>query len=203
MRIHQWNELRTLLPLLLGITLLISLAVAACSTSTAEQPATDQPAAEDQTGSHADDAATDDHDGDANAHDGAADDHEDHAAADHDEPEQIVVTMTDQLTFGPEEIVVPAGQPVRLVISNDGSALHDFTVDQIPVTHIHHEGDSMDSDHMAGEGHDEFDLHMALDGGDAGVLEFIPGEPGEYVFHCTVPGHTENGMHGELIVRAN
>lgn len=218
MRIYRSNEFRTLLlPLLLALALLASIAVTACSSGTAEDSETGAPAA----GEHADgvghDDVSDDHADDADhgdldetageeTHDddghGPDDGHEDEVSTGHDDPEEIVVMMTDQLTFGPEEIVVPAGEPVRLVINNQGQALHDFTVDQIPVTHMHHDGGSVDEDHMSGEGHDEFDLHVALDGGDAGVLEFVPGEPGEYVFHCTVPGHTDGGMHGELIVRA-
>lgn len=198
MRFYRSNEFRTLLlPLLLALALLASIAVAACSSGTAEDSEAGAPAA----GEHADGDGHDDV-SDGHADDADNDDHEDELSTGHDDPEEIVVTMTDQLTFGPEEIVVPAGEPVRLVINNQGQALHDFTVDQIPVTHMHHDGGSVDEDHMSGEGHDEFDLHVALDGGDAGVLEFVPGEPGEYVFHCTVPGHTEGGMHGELIVRA-
>lgn len=213
MRTQRRNHLGTLLlPLLLAVALVVSISVAACSGSTADEPVEKAPVAEEEAG-HDDAAEHDDADGhDADAgehnegdtHDNAASDSRDDtdAVADHGEADEFVVTMTDQLTYGPEEIVVPAGEPIRLVINNDGQALHDFTVDQIAVTHMHHEGGSMDTAHMAGEGHDEYDLHMALDGGDAGVLEFIPGEPGEYVFHCSVPGHTEAGMHGELVVRA-
>jgi uncharacterized cupredoxin-like copper-binding protein len=201
MKTHNSDGFKAfLLPILLAVALVTAIAVAACSDDSSEEAVSDEPAAEehvDDAGSHDD---GDSHD-DADSHD-EGDSHDDDDAAAHAAPEEIVVVMNDDLTYGPNEILVEAGQPVRLVLDNTGTALHDFTVEEIAVTHMHHEGGSMDADHMAGEGHDEFPLHMALDGGDAGTLEFIPGEPGEYVFHCTVPGHTENGMHGTLVVKA-
>jgi uncharacterized cupredoxin-like copper-binding protein len=92
------------------------------------------------------------------------------------------------------------GQPVHLTIENVGLALHDFTVDEMAVHVSSHEGDSDDGDHADSGGHDEAALHLALDGDTTGVLEFTPEEAGEYVFHCTVLGHTEGGMFGTLIV---
>lgn len=118
----------------------------------------------------------------------------------HDEAVEVSVIMTDDLTFEPGEIVVEAGTPVVLTIENAGLALHDFTIDDMPVHVAHHEGDSEDMSHMEGADHDEFAVHMALDGNGAGTLEFTPEEAGEYEFHCTVLGHTEAGMHGTLIV---
>jgi uncharacterized cupredoxin-like copper-binding protein len=207
MKTHSSGGLRAfLLPILLAIALVTAFAVAACSDDSSEEAVSDEPAAEehvDDADAHEDGDTHDDGDSheDADSHD-EGDSHDDGYDAAHGTPEEIVVVMSDDLTYGPNEVVVKAGQPVRLVLDNEGTILHDFTVEEIPVTHMHHEGGSMDMDHMAGEGHDEFPLHMALDGGDAGTLEFIPGESGEYVFHCTVPGHTENGMHGTLVVKA-
>ena len=36
--------------------------------------------------------------------------------------------------------------------------------------------------------------------GESGQSEFIPGEEGTYYYICTVPGHREQGMVGEIIV---
>ena len=36
--------------------------------------------------------------------------------------------------------------------------------------------------------------------GDSGTSEFIPPEPGTYYYLCTVPGHRELGMVGEIVV---
>ena len=138
----------------------------------------------------------------------SADDHSDadditgadaHSEADDHVGVEVLVSMTDELTFGPNEIVVETGQPVVLTIENVGLALHDFTIDEIAANVGHGEGGSSDSDHT-GSGHDEFALHLALDGNATGTLEFTPLEAGEYEFHCTVPGHTESGMIGTLTV---
>jgi len=39
-----------------------------------------------------------------------------------------------------------------------------------------------------------------LKSGDSGSSEFVPTEPGTYYYICTVPGHRELGMVGEIIV---
>lgn len=36
--------------------------------------------------------------------------------------------------------------------------------------------------------------------GQSGTAEFIPPEPGTYYYICTVPGHREQGMMGEIVV---
>ena len=46
----------------------------------------------------------------------------------------------------------------------------------------------------------EYDLHVAVDGGASGTLEFTPTAAGEYEFTCTVTGHAEGGMMGTLTV---
>ncbi len=43
-------------------------------------------------------------------------------------------------------------------------------------------------------------MSNALKPGDAGSSEFIAGEEGTYYYICTVPGHREQGMVGEIIV---
>ena len=36
--------------------------------------------------------------------------------------------------------------------------------------------------------------------GESGTSEFVPAEEGTYYYICTVPGHREQGMVGEIIV---
>jgi uncharacterized cupredoxin-like copper-binding protein len=185
--------------------------LAACSSSADEDRGqADQAAAHvddvDANGDAGDVTDADDHDAEADAaHDDDADEHSD-ADGDHDadgggdhDAVEIVVSMTDGLTFEPSQIEVEAGQAVRLTIENAGLALHDFTIGEMAVHVGDHEGDSDDLSHMDGEEHDNA-LHMALDGGTTGTIEFTPEEAGEYEFHCTVLGHTEGGMIGTLIV---
>ncbi|MCW1885386.1 plastocyanin/azurin family copper-binding protein [Luteolibacter flavescens] len=39
-----------------------------------------------------------------------------------------------------------------------------------------------------------------LSGGQTGTLNFVAGEPGEYLFFCSSPGHFDK-MHGKIIVK--
>ncbi len=207
----------TLLKLMAAVLLVVTSAVflAACSDSGDDDTGGANDAAEhvddtiDTAGDadeHTDgDAVADDHDADADDHDADADDHDadadDHTDGDdHGDAVEVVVSMTDQLRFEPNEIVVEAGQPVRLTIENAGLALHDFTIDEIEVHVSSHEGDSDDSDHADSAEHGDHALHLALDGNSTGALEFTPEEAGEYQFLCTVEGHAANGMFGTLIV---
>lgn len=114
---------------------------------------------------------------------------------------EITVTMSDELSFDPNEITVKVGQPVRLTVNNSGAALHDFTVEEIAVEDVMSEGSQASP--TAGHGMTasaEFALHVPVDGGSTGTLEFTPTEAGEYEFMCTVTGHAEAGMTGMLIV---
>lgn len=113
---------------------------------------------------------------------------------------EIHLRMTDQIRFDPAEIEVEAGVPVRLVIDNsEAASIHDFSVKAIPVTDVSHGGEA-DMGHMGMDSSDDYDLHLALESGTDGVLEFTPTEAGKYEFMCTVTGHAQAGMTGTLIV---
>ena len=113
---------------------------------------------------------------------------------------EIHLRMTDQIRFDPAEIQVEAGVPVRLVIDNsEAASIHDFSVKAISVKDVSHEGEA-DVGHIGMNSADDYDLHLALESGTDGVLEFTPTEAGEYEFMCTVTGHAQAGMTGTLIV---
>lgn len=114
---------------------------------------------------------------------------------------EISMTMSDELAFDPDRIQARVGQMVRLTMNNSGKALHDFTVEEMPVDNVTSEG----SGATATGGHGmsmsaEYALHVAVAGGGSGALEFMPMEAGEYGFMCTEPGHAESGMTGTLVV---
>ncbi len=110
---------------------------------------------------------------------------------------QITVNMTE-FAFTPNVINVSAGQPVELTLINDGAVEHDFVVEIIPVDDVSTEG--MEMDHMSGD-HAEYDLHSATAAGSTSTLRFTVTEPGTYKIICSVPGHADAGMVGELIVK--
>jgi uncharacterized cupredoxin-like copper-binding protein len=103
---------------------------------------------------------------------------------------------TKGMAFDRNEIEVEAGRPVRLQLVNSDVVLHDFSVLKIAVK-VTKQGH--DEHQMHG---DEPDLHVSAAAGKSSTIEFTPLEPGTYTFFCTVEGHRESGMVGELIVKA-
>ncbi len=48
---------------------------------------------------------------------------------------------------------------------------------------------------------DEFGVHEILPAGKTVTVQFTPDKAGEFGFYCNIPGHTEAGMKGTLIVK--
>lgn len=111
---------------------------------------------------------------------------------------KVTVTMSE-FAFEPASITVTAGQPVEITLVNEGAIEHDFAIEVIPAKDVSTEG-SM-SGHDSSDQHAEFDLHTATGSGETSVLRFTPTQPGTYKIICSVPGHLDAGMTGELIVK--
>ncbi len=87
----------------------------------------------------------------------------------------VEIDMVD-IAFQPDAIEIPANTPVTIKLINKGAAQHEFKVyDQ------------------------DIDSGLVDPGATAEVTVNLP--PGEYKFHCPVPGHTEAGMVGTLTVK--
>ncbi len=116
---------------------------------------------------------------------------------------QLSVTAND-ITFTPDRLEAQVGQRVTLTLHNEAAIEHDFSIMDIPTTG---EVTAGEADHDAG-GHDmsdmevQPDVHVAAPPGESASVEFIPAEPGEYEYVCTVTGHKEAGMTGILTVSA-
>jgi uncharacterized cupredoxin-like copper-binding protein len=131
---------------------------------------------------------------------GGSDDGESASSGETSGPLEVRLVADDEggdLAFEPKEIRARVGQTVRLVLDNEGLVLHDFSVEGMPVrgmmaTGAEHGGHETGSEGMA--------VHVASDPGQTGELQFVPLEPGTYVFFCSVVGHREAGMEGRLIV---
>ena len=110
---------------------------------------------------------------------------------------KITVTVKE-FAFDPNVITVTAGEPVELTFINEGAVEHDFAVEVIPVTDVSTSGSG--DHHMSGD-HSKYALHTSTPAGETSTLTFTPTEPGTYKIICSVPGHLEAGMTGELIVK--
>ena len=114
--------------------------------------------------------------------------------------QDVSLTATD-IAYDATQLAVPANQPVRLTLENDGVLEHDFTIREIAVADVHAPAESEADGHAMSEDVHDLALHVAApaNGGQA-VLEFTPTEAGEYEYYCTVSGHKEAGMVGTLVV---
>jgi uncharacterized cupredoxin-like copper-binding protein len=96
-------------------------------------------------------------------------------------PETTVRIRASGVRFDPTTLELRAGVPTRIELQNDGVLEHALVV-KAP--------NSTD---------DWIHLHAKAGDSDTGVYRLT--EPGRYPFSCTIPGHTEAGMVGELVVK--
>lgn len=110
----------------------------------------------------------------------------------------ITVEMSD-FAYSPSSITVPAGEPVTLTLRNIGNIEHDFVVEKIDATTKVVQDSGSDAHHAHGE-EQNYDLHVSANAGDTSAIELTVTEPGSYQVFCSVEGHKEAGMIGELVV---
>ena len=81
------------------------------------------------------------------------------------------------------------GDKVIFNVDNGGISFHAFGV-------------TKDTEGVTGiiPGSEIGSMSSALKGGESGSSEFVAGEEGTYYYICTIPGHREQGMVGEIIV---
>ncbi|QOR64590.1 cupredoxin domain-containing protein [Cytobacillus suaedae] len=97
-------------------------------------------------------------------------------------------------SYSPSKIIVKKDNPVTLTLINHDSLEHDLEIKNINV--------QIDSkDQHSNHSHGDVDFHLHVKGENQAELTFTPLEKGVYKFYCTIPGHTENGMIGELEVK--
>lgn len=117
---------------------------------------------------------------------------------------EYTVTATD-LAYDKDRLEATAGQPVQIVLQNQGSLQHDFSIMEMPHTGeivVEEETGDMDEHDMEmSEMGIVPEIHVATPAGGSGTIQFTPSQPGEYEFFCTVPGHKEAGMVGTLVVK--
>lgn len=111
---------------------------------------------------------------------------------------EITVEATD-FAYNPVSVTVPAGQPVTLTLNNTGAVEHDFVVDKINVTDVQASDTGPAAHHQMGD-MPKYDLHFFAKAGDTAILNFTALEPGTYEIFCSIEGHREAGMIGQLIV---
>ena len=109
----------------------------------------------------------------------------------------IEVVALDELSFDPGTIEIDAGETVRFVVTNAGSAVHDFYVgtEDEQMAHEAEMGET-GMDHGADPEADA----LTLEAGETDELTVTFDEPGTVLFACHQPGHYDGGMIGTITV---
>ncbi len=98
-------------------------------------------------------------------------------------PELCVEIGEYDIFFKPNLVTIPADTPVRIVLTNHGAALHNFSI----------------TDH---KNPDLKNLNISIDTDPGKTSETTINAPeGTYYFFCDQPGHEQAGMFGYLEVK--
>jgi len=103
-------------------------------------------------------------------------------------PRLVEIAMSDQLNFVPHDVPVTSGETVTFLLTNEGTAVHEFAVGP---------SDKVDADEVDGKLVMEAD---EIDGHHIKTLTYTFDGPGPYSFACHEPGHFEAGMKGTITV---
>jgi len=101
-------------------------------------------------------------------------------------PRVVHLDMTDALKFTPPTVRVAAGESVRFVLTNSGTAVHEFQVGP---------EDKVAADDVDGVIVVEKD---ELDAGSTRAVDYTFVNTGAFAFACHEPGHYEAGMKGVI-----
>ena len=82
-----------------------------------------------------------------------------------------------EYSYSPTGIKVEAGEKIRLTFKNTGNLPHNFKIDELGV------------------------VTKTIAGGQTDVVEFTAGKSGTFTFYCSIPGHKQLGMEGDLEVQ--
>ena len=108
----------------------------------------------------------------------------------------IRVFMNDSMRFEPDNITVHKGETVRFVVANKGAVLHEMVLGTGQALKEH-------ADRMTRHPGMEHDVPgMAhVKPGATGEIVWQFTQAGEFQFACLIPGHSEAGMVGKVVVK--
>ena len=96
-------------------------------------------------------------------------------------PKATIRVKATEFTFTPKAFAMRAGEPTRIELENQGAIEHSLIV-------------------AAPDGNGDW-IHLHAAGNSTDAETFRIDKPGKYRVLCTVQGHTEAGMAGELVVQ--
>jgi nitrite reductase (NO-forming) len=106
---------------------------------------------------------------------GGHDEHAEEQLADPVPGAAEVEIVAQDIDFQPATMLLAAGEPVNVTVTNDGEAMHDFTLEIA-------------------------DVHVNVEPGQSKTTSLTIDEPGTYEAVCTVAGHADAGMTIDVTV---
>ncbi|MEX2586873.1 MAG: cupredoxin domain-containing protein [Actinomycetota bacterium] len=88
-----------------------------------------------------------------------------------------IVVSAEEFSFVPDDLEAQPGEPVRIVLRNEGELAHNLTIGELDVG------------------------SETISPGESVEVTFTPEASGELTFFCRVPGHRDAGMEGTLAVQ--
>jgi len=110
------------------------------------------------------------------------------------EPDVVIDVSLKNLRFTPDAVEVAAGQTVQVNVTNMDGTEHDMLVDGLRIQKV---GEATGGHHV-GATADMLVVHVTAN--DHGSITFRTDQKGTYRFYCTLPGHKDAGMVGEMKV---
>ena len=104
-----------------------------------------------------------------------------------------IVIETSDLSYSPQEVVVEKNTPITFELKNSDQIEHDIEIKDVSFNMM------SESKHQ----HEvkENVIHLHAEPQTSSEITFSMNEVGTYEFYCTIPGHKEGGMIGQLIVK--
>ncbi len=90
---------------------------------------------------------------------------------------KTVSISAKEFEFNPSTVSVAKGVPVKIILTNDGTAPHNLTIDGLNIA------------------------TKTISPGESDSITFTPTENGTFSFYCSVGSHKALGMKGTLIVK--
>ncbi len=100
----------------------------------------------------------------------------------------VTVKMTD-FAYAPKQVTLPGAEPVRLILVNNGTDLHDFSSPGFFAAASYRPGGTMPK---GGK--------VAVEKDQTAEIDLVPGAPGQFPLECTEFLHTLFGMTGTISV---
>ena len=100
---------------------------------------------------------------------------------------------TSGMSYSPAEVVVEKDMPITLALKNSDQIEHDIEIKDVPFKMV------SESTHQHEV--EEKVIHLHAEPQSTSEITFTMNEVGTYEFYCTIPGHKENGMVGQIKVK--